>query len=145
MTSIVRSITTLSRIIRYRRETSLSLQEFPAFWHNYLLTIHRHPGISQDQIAKRLLVDKSNAARQLGKLAQLGYIIRTTDESDARRYNVTLSERGEALIPKLRDIHDQVEKVLLSALTLDEQEAFLPLLEKVLDKAKTELAQREEE
>ena len=47
----------------------------------YLTALYRHPGISQEELARTLNVNKSSVARQLSALEDKGYIRRKIRES----------------------------------------------------------------
>ena len=70
----------------------------------YLLQISRLPGISQDQLAGELLVEKGNVARNAKKLCDLGYIVRETSVSDKRLYELFLTEKGTAATSEVRRV-----------------------------------------
>ena len=71
----------------------------------YLLTLSAGEAISQDEIARRHKVDKANAARAIGVLEQLGYVNRVRAAEDRRRWDVSLTARGE-------EVKADVEKIL---------------------------------
>ena len=52
--------------------------------HSYLLTIARRPGISQEELAKEICVNKSSVARNLANLENQGYIERKSSPQDKR-------------------------------------------------------------
>ena len=74
MPTLMRQINVVSRCgARYRAE------EFKRFGlsaphHSYILNICKNPGISQEQLAEHICVDKSNVTRQLALLEELGQI-----------------------------------------------------------------------
>jgi DNA-binding MarR family transcriptional regulator len=48
---------------------------------------------------------------QLGQLERLGYLERRPDPDDARSRRIVLTERGQAVVPVIRDAVRGVEKV----------------------------------
>ena len=50
----------------------------------YLTVLYRSPGISQEDLARQLNVNKSSVARQLAALESLGYVRREVSPEDRR-------------------------------------------------------------
>ena len=67
----------ISRCGRLYREEKLSPMGLTARHGLYLREIGLNPGISQEQLAQRLSVNKSNVARQVAAMEEEGYIQRT--------------------------------------------------------------------
>lgn len=70
----------------------------------FLMRIHKHPGISQQELAEKGFYDKGTTARAVKKLEQENYIIRKADENDKRIIRLYVTQKGESLMP----IIDQV-------------------------------------
>ena len=70
----------------------------------YIITLHKHPGVSQDYLAEFHSVDKSLVARLSGQLEELGYVYRLQDENDRRLNCLYLTEKGEALNEEIHDL-----------------------------------------
>lgn len=62
----------------------------------YLLVVLPGEKVSQDEIARRLVMDKANVARALASLERLGYVHRRPAQADRRVRLVTLTEEGAA-------------------------------------------------
>ena len=65
----------------------------------FLLRIHQHPGISQQELAEKGYYDKGTTARAVKKLEEEGYIIRRTNDQDKRVIRLFVTKKGEVLIP----------------------------------------------
>ena len=77
MSQIIRDITEISRCgAQYRSET-LAPMGLKACHASYLTEICAHPRISQDQLAARICINKSNVARQVAVLEEDGFLTRT--------------------------------------------------------------------
>ena len=72
--------------------------------HPYIIQICRHPGISQEELARAICVNKSNVARQLAVLEADGLLTRTPDPEDRRVMQVFPTEKMEALLPCVREV-----------------------------------------
>ena len=70
--------------------------------YKYVITLHRHPGVSQDFLAEFHSVDKSRVARVVRDLEKMGFLTRSPDEKDRRYYRLYLTEGGRRLLDKIR-------------------------------------------
>lgn len=93
----------------------------------YLLT-HREQDITAGTIMMQLRLSQSTIAGILKRLHSKGLIQRRTDQHDARREFVSLTERGLALEDSLQGIAYKTEKILLRGMSQTEQDAFYRLL-----------------
>ncbi|HKL58140.1 MAG TPA: MarR family transcriptional regulator [Sphaerochaeta sp.] len=60
----------------------------------YLLTLLPHESIMQEELARRLQVDKANVTRAIKGLVGQGYVRRERSEEDKRALLITLTEKG---------------------------------------------------
>lgn len=74
------------------RELDLTLAQ-----HDTLMNLRHQDGLSQQQLAERLLVTKGNLTGMLGRMEGRGWLERRRDPSDARLKRVYLTESGRAL------------------------------------------------
>jgi DNA-binding MarR family transcriptional regulator len=78
-----------------------------------LMNLYRHPGMSQHDLARKLLVGRSNITMLLPQLEQRGLVRREGDEKDRRILRLTLTETGESLLMKALEIHTAlIEKAM---------------------------------
>jgi DNA-binding MarR family transcriptional regulator len=78
-----------------------------------LLNVFRFPGLSQQELARKLLIGRSNVTMLLPQLERRGLITRTADEKDKRIWRLELTEPGLALTRQAIDIHVAlIEKVM---------------------------------
>lgn len=103
--------------------------------HRYLLTITKHPGISQEKIANHLLLDKGNVARQLATLEERGYITRQTSEKDKRIIELYPTEKGSLLADKIRKELATWDNYLCECLSSEEEEMMTKILNKLVEHA----------
>ena len=78
MEAIIRSINHIARLATLYREKELKKFGLGGMHHTYILNICRQPGISQEALAKKIFVNKSNVARQLAILEERGFVTRTS-------------------------------------------------------------------
>lgn len=70
-----------------------------------LMNLHRHPGMSQHDLARRLLVGRSNITMLLPQLEKQGLLRREGDAKDKRVIRLHLTEAGEELLAKALAIY----------------------------------------
>jgi DNA-binding MarR family transcriptional regulator len=107
-------------------ELDLSLAQ-----HEILVTIRRHPNLTQRELAARLHVIKSNATALLNKLEARGLIARTTDLEDSRVNRLNLSRSGRALVEKSFAVQTRVIKAMTSVMSDEELEFTSDLMNRV--------------
>ncbi len=78
-----------------------------------LLNLFRFPGLSQHDLARKLLVGRSNMSMLLPQIEKRGLLTRTADAKDKRVLRLALTEAGLDLTRKAIDIHVAlIEKVM---------------------------------
>ncbi|MET3287450.1 UNVERIFIED_CONTAM: DNA-binding MarR family transcriptional regulator [Brevibacillus sp. OAP136] len=69
-------------------------------------------GLTQNEIAEKMLRDKTNVARMVANLEGKGFVRRATNQSDRRLLHVHLTETGrelaQSIIPIYEDIHHTI-------------------------------------
>lgn len=102
---------------------------------SYLLQICKNPGISQEQLARRIYFNKSSVARQLAVLEEAGFIRRTTSETDRRVTQLFPTDKAIALLPQIRQVLLDWEDLITRGLSPQEQTALREMLLKLKDLA----------
>ena len=78
-----------------------------------LLNLFRFPGLSQQDLAHKLLVGRSNMSMLLPQLEKRGLLTRLPDDADKRVLRLALTEPGLELTGKAIEIHVAlIEKVM---------------------------------
>ncbi len=87
----------------------------------------------KDLTAKDLMdfmkLSQSTVAGIIDRLCEKGFIIRKKHETDARKVNILLTEKGVALNEQLREIGSEIEQLLLDGMTAEEVAEFNRLLQ----------------
>lgn len=105
----------------------------------YLMRVSHNPGISQDQLAGELYKDKSVVARHLATLQQAGYIRREPSPTDRRVQQLYLTEKAEAILPRILDIFSRWEEILTRGFTEEEKAVAKDLLSRMYLNAEAEV------
>ena len=99
------------------------------------LEICANPGISQDQLAQRICINKSNVARQAAILEEDGFIIRKPSLSDKRVMELYPTEKTLELLPQITAITSGWEQCLTKDMTEEEILTVTRILERMKCKA----------
>ena len=135
MSQIIRDITEISRCYAQYRTEALAPMGLKACHASYLTDICAHPGISQDQLAARICINKSNVARQAAILEEDGFITRTPSPSDKRIIQLYPTQKTLDLLPAISPILRQWEACLTGDISDEEKELLERLLSRMKDKA----------
>lgn len=107
----------------------------------YLLRLCRCPGLTQEELARALYVNKSTAARQLAGLERAGYVQRRP--GDRRCLRVYPTDRALEILPQIRQVVRQWNDYLLEGLSEPEREALIATMERVSERAQTYIRREE--
>lgn len=141
MAHIVRDLTYISRCGAHYRNQELEPLGITGRQAGSLLAICNEPGISQDQLGRRVVLNKSNIARQLAALEEMELVRRETSPKDRRVLKCYPTEKTLEMLPRIRQIYRSWRECLLQDMTAEEQE----LLEQLLGKIKARAGQWLEE
>lgn len=94
-----------------------------------MMVLWEHGGMTEGELGKRLYLESGTLAPLLKRLEKAGLIRRERLESNERKLLLTLTEQGEALREKARD----VPAAMQGCIPLSEEE--LSLLKTLLDRA----------
>ena len=103
--------------------------------HSFVFVICGDPGLSQDQIARRLCINKSTVARSLDHLEKQGLITRAPAPEDKRVTLVYPTEEMQALLPQVRAIAGQWNALITEDCSPEEMEIFLSVLSRITQRA----------
>ena len=100
--------------------------------HMMLMHLHRFgKAVSQKELAESLSITPAAAAVSVKKLIDGGYIERKTSDKDARYNDVTITEKGSAVVVRSREIFDSIDRDMVSGMTEDELLVFINTLKKM--------------
>jgi MarR family transcriptional regulator, organic hydroperoxide resistance regulator len=88
--------------------------------YDILANAHRFPGLTQQDLATRLLVGRSNLSMLLPELEKRGLIMRTPDNSDRRVRRLHLTHAGTQLVVRALKIQVSVIEDMMQALSAEE-------------------------
>ncbi len=78
-----------------------------------LMNLYRHPGMSQHDVARRLLVGRSNITMLLPQMERQGLLRREGDAKDKRIIRLYLTPQGETLLMEALKVYSNlIERVM---------------------------------
>lgn len=135
MHAFMRQISVTYRCAMLYREKELADTGLAGCQTPYLVALYRMPGISQEELARYLNVNKSSVARQLANLEKKGYVRREASPEDRRVLLVYPTQMA-------LDLHDHLFEVLFgwsdyltADFTQQEKEQLLCMMRRVADRA----------
>ncbi len=128
MRKIMRYISVINRCEEIFRASKLKDSPLCENHPEYVTTICRRPGISQEALAKILNVNKSNITRNLAYLEKCGYVTRSRSDSDRRTSQVYPTDLAYAALPLLTEIRDEWYEYVTSGFSDEEREMFASML-----------------
>jgi DNA-binding MarR family transcriptional regulator len=93
--------------------------------------IDSEPGLTQQELAERSLIDPSSMVAVVDELEELGYAERKTHPGDRRKHSVHLTREGSRMLEQARAAAMQTAKDILAPLDGDEIETLRRLLRKL--------------
>ena len=100
--------------------------------------IVNNPGIRPGTLSEELRIKPSNVAVIVNALAAERLVERRQDRTELRANTLYPTKSGQKLYQKMWDIHRDLDKLLLSPLSVQERAAFVDMLRKLDRTAKRE-------
>lgn len=97
------------------------------------------PGVSQTELARRSLRDKTNITRILDGLQKKGFVVREMDTRDRRVYRIRCTRQGEEVLEVVRPLWATVEGIYSSALSQNEIDELRRLLDRLCSTVREQL------
>ncbi len=85
--------------------------------------------LTQDEITKRLGIDKSVIAKTVAKMEKQGFLIRTTNKKDKRTYDINPTAKALEVYPFVKEQIDISFERMTQKMTDAEKEEFKRLLQ----------------
>ena len=135
MSQIIRDITEIARCGAQYRADRLAPLGLKGCHASYLTEVCANPGISQDQLAKRICINKSNVARQAAALEEEGFLTRIPSPTDKRIMELHPTQKTLDLLPEISCVLKRWEGCITGDLTAEELDQLAALLAKMKSRA----------
>lgn len=135
MTSFMRKINIIGRCAMIYRTAHLKDIGLNGVHHSYILTLCHNPGMSQEQIARRIYINKSNVTRHLTHLEKTGFIERRQSENDRRVTLVYPTQKALDILPRVQELTRGWNRYLTEDFSDEEMEQFNAMLERITERA----------
>ena len=73
----------------------------------FLMEMYKNDNMSQEQLSKNLIIDKSATARAIKSLEEKEYIIRKKDDNDKRTNRIKLTKQGIEIKDRLSNLLEE--------------------------------------
>ena len=97
----------------------------------FLMALYGGDGISQDELTRRVFVDKTTTARAVQKLVDRGLVRCQSDINDGRVRRVHLTELAYTLKPEILNVLREWNSMLTTGIDEREQRELLRILHKM--------------
>ena len=94
-----------------------------------LKAIHRHPGVSQAELADLLELEPIPVGRVIDRLQQAGFVERRADPKDRRRWCLHHTDKANAVIDEMETIASVLRDDALKGVAAADYERFVRTLE----------------
>lgn len=134
----------ISRCESIYRQDKLKTDGLAAYHQSYILAITRHPGMTQEQLAKHICINKSGVTRHLAFLESKGYVERRADTHDKRAVCVYPTQKMWDILPQVKEIATEWNTYLTENIPKEELDCFYSVLERIANRAQHYLYEKEE-
>ncbi len=137
MPNMMKTLNNISRCQSVFRTMSPVAEDLCAAHHTFVFAICRNPGRSQEELAREICLNKSTVARTLTYLEEHGYVTRKPNLEDKRQFLVYPTEKMLAVLPQVRAIAEEWNKLITTGIPEDKLQVFYSVLLDIEERAKT--------
>jgi DNA-binding MarR family transcriptional regulator len=99
--------------------------------------IARQKELNQKDLVNRLNVTPASVSSIVGQMESQGLLVRVQDKKDRRKFILSLTEKGQNMVPHIMDAWTKIQEETIKGFTENEKTTFFRLLkqlEKNLDR-----------
>lgn len=144
MPGIMRALNNISRCQAIYRKKAVDLEDLCTSHYAFVPAVSHNPGLSQEELARELCLDKSTVARALANLEKNGYITRVSNEKDRRQTLVYPTQKMLEICPRVRQVNRAWAERLTAGISPQELEMFYQVLARMEKSAKAIVEEWEE-
>jgi DNA-binding MarR family transcriptional regulator len=129
--------TAVTRLIKKLRKESITGQQLSLTERSTMGLLYQHKELLPSELALMEKITNQSMSQILNHLLELDYIIRTDSQTDKRKVIISLTEKGENILLKVRNERDEwLTKAIEQTCSKEEQDllkqAIIPLT-KIID------------
>ena len=136
MPAVMKGINAISRCQALFRADHAPCENIAASHWAFVFTICRSPGMTQEEIAGDLCINKSTVTRTLSYLEEHGFVNRVSDKNDRRALRVYPTDKMLEIFPKLRASAREWNALIAEDVSEEEIEFFMTVLDKMQSRAR---------
>jgi DNA-binding MarR family transcriptional regulator len=110
----------------------LGHREITPNWVGIIALVEYHPGISQNELAKLIRLERASVGDRVARCIAIGLIRREDSPHDKRKYALHLTPRGHRVLARMRHQIPDHEEKFAAQLTADERLTLIRLLDKLV-------------
>lgn len=129
-------ISVLMRQLNLFFSHELSEVEITASELMYLSQLYTRDGLTQDEMATKISVDKAATTRTIQGMEKKGLIVRHSNEKDHRSKYVYLTDKAKQMEEHIREIQKKWSDYIMQDMTVSEAELFAKQLKQMSVRAR---------
>lgn len=129
-------ISVLMRQLNLFFSHELSEVEITASELMYLSQLYTRDGLTQDEMATKISVDKAATTRTIQGMEKKGLIVRNSNEKDHRSKCVYLTDKAKQMEEHIREIQKKWSDYIMQDMTVSEAELFAKQLKQMSVRAR---------
>ena len=129
-------ISVLMRQLNLFFSHELSEVEITASELMYLSQLYTRDGLTQDEMATKISVDKAATTRTIHGMEKKGLIVRDSNEKDHRSKCVYLTDKAKQMEEHIREIQKKWSDYIMQDMTVSEAELFAKQLKQMSVRAR---------
>ncbi len=102
-----------------------------------LIFLNNHPELSQNEIGELVFKDNASVTRMIELMAKKDYLKRSVNENDRRKYNLSITDKGQNILTDLSDVIASNRKTALKGIADDEIAQLKNTLNKIINNCNT--------
>src|ERR1700734_3567484 len=128
---------TINKLVKKLRKESPTGQKFSLTERSTMSSLYQYKALLPSELAAMEMITNQSMSQVLNNLFEMGYIVRVPSETDKRKVNISLSEKGETTLLQFRNERNEwLANAINEACTNEEQlllKQVIPVLTKLVD------------
>lgn len=122
-----------SKMIRRRFNEAVNEEGLFSGQQHIILLLKHNEGLTVGQIAEAIGVATATASVSVKRMEKAGFLVRRSDECDARITKLYLTEKGYYATEHIKEKMDALEQIMAKGLTEEEKLLLSDLMDRIID------------